>query len=72
MIVGLSFVAIEVEELSLGKVYFGGDLINLVVTLNCVAKNLCSLVDGQSSIGAVLLKIGLSHCLNCLRYHRAM
>jgi hypothetical protein len=30
MIVGLLFVTIEVEELSLGKVSFGGDLVNLV------------------------------------------
>jgi hypothetical protein len=29
MTVGLSFVTIEVEELSSGKVHFGGDLINL-------------------------------------------
>ena len=30
MTVGLLFVTIEVEELGLGKVHFGGDLINLV------------------------------------------
>ncbi len=63
MMVGLSFVAIEVEELSLGELHFGGgDLINLIKMIGGVAKNFCTLIDVQRSIGAVLLKTGLSHC----------
>ena len=58
--VGLMFVTIEVEELGLGKVHFGGDLVCcLVEILSGMAWYFCSLVDVQSSISAVALNFCL-------------
>jgi len=44
------------------EVHFRGDFINLLGIPGVQLKYFSSLVDVQSHIGAVLLKIGLSHC----------
>jgi len=66
------FNTVEIEELSLGNVHVGGNNMNLQGMISGMAYDFCSLVDVQSSISVVLLKIGLSHCYICLRWHRAM
>lgn len=59
------FVTIEVEELRMDKVNVHGDLANILRIISGQLEYFASLINVQTNIRAILLKIGLGHLFIC-------